>query len=411
MKKQILYSALLCLLVLSGACSKENTPEVPIAIDPAQPIFLTVKQIEKVRSDNRFSFTIFRNVSQQAGSNLFFSPLSLNMALGMLYNGASGDTRTEMEEALNLAGMTRTEINEYYQTMASALLHIDPLTDIGLANSIWYRSGFPVKQPFIDINRQYFDALVQGLDFNLPSSVDIINAWCAEKTNNKITEIIEAPIPPDVVMYLMNALYFKSKWQFEFDKAHSRQSDFTTSTGATTTATLMEQTAALPYYSDERVQCVEMPYGNQAFSMVAILPQGGTNLDALVDYLDNDRWTNISDNLSARNVHLLLPRFKVEYEMNLNQPVQEAGMQRIFTGGLNDISDEPLAVSSIRQKTFVEINEEGTEAAAVTAIGIFTSIGPDTPVPFIANRPFLYLIREKSTGAILFIGRMDEPKE
>jgi serpin B len=414
MKKNVFYFAMLCLLAVVGACNKEKTPEetVPTA-DPFEPIIHSAKQSEKVRSDNRFAFTIFRNILKEPKNNTFFSPLSLNIALGMLYNGASGDTRAEMADALYLSGWSETGINEYYKKMSEALLHIDPLTAIGIANSIWYRNGFSVKQPFLDINQLYFDAQVRSLDFSDPVAADIINAWCAEKTNDKIKEIIEAPIPEDMVMYLINALYFKSKWQFEFDKANSRQDNFTTTAGTTIPVTLMEQTATLPYYADEHVQCVEMPYGNQAFSMVAILPQGNKTIDELTDYLDNDVWTDISGKLSPQNVLLRLPRFKIECEMALNKPVMDAGMQLIFSGGFNHISDIPLAVSFIKQKTFVEVNEEGTEAAAVTVIGFETTSGPggtDYSL-FIANRPFLYMIKEKSTGIILFIGRMDEPKE
>jgi serpin B len=405
---------MLCLLAAAGACNKENPPaDLPPAIEAATPIALSPKQSEKMRADNRFAFTMFRNILKKPAPNLFFSPLSLNLALGMLYNGATGDTRTEMAGALYLSGWSETEINEYYKKMSEALLHIDPLTDIGIANSIWYRNGFPFKQSFLDINQLYFDAQVRGLNFDDPTAADIINAWCAEKTNDKITEIIQAPILPDVVMYLINAMYFKSKWQFEFDKTNSRPGNFTTSVGITAPVTLMEQAATLPYYADERLQCVELPYGNQAFGMAVLLPQGDMTLDQLITYVESDVWTDISGKLRPQNIFLQLPRFKVECEIKLIDPVKDAGMQRIFSGGFGNISDASLAVSDIRQKTFVEVNEEGTEAAAVTVIEIFiTSPGPETlRIPFIANRPFLYLIRERSTGAILFIGRMDDPQE
>jgi len=176
---------------------------------------------------------------------------------------------------------------------------------------------------------------------------------------------------------------------------------------------MMEQTTTLPYYYDQYLQCVEMPYGNQAFSMVAILPENDMNIDELVEYLDNNKWQNVVNNLHERNVQLKLPRFKIECDIPLNDPVDNLGMQLIFYGGLKNIADADLFVSNIKQKTFVEVNEEGTEAAAVTVIEIRkTSAGSDpVPVQFFANRPFLYLIKEKSTGAILFIGRMDEPKE
>ena len=255
--------------------------------------------------------------------------------------------------------------------------------------------------------------MVRELDFNRSDAADIINKWCADKTKNRIKEIIESPIDGNVVMYLINALYFKSKWQFEFDKKHTKQDDFTISRNQNIKVNMMEQTSALPYYADQYLQCVEMPYGNQAFSMVAILPAFNMNIDQLIEYLDDTVWENIVDNLQEQNVWLKLPRFKVECELPLNEPVFNVGMKRIFSGGFGNISDGPLAVSNIKQKTFVEVNEEGTEAAAVTVIELRESYNPGTPqqIPFFANRPFLYLIKEKSTGVILFIGRMDNPKE
>ena len=237
------------------------------------------------------------------------------MALGMLYNGASGETRTEMAEVLGMADFTETEINEYYQKMSQALLSIDPLTEISIANSIWYREGFSVKQPFIDINKKYFDAEVKALDFNKSDAADIINKWCADKTKNRIKDIIANPIPRDVMMYLINALYFKSKWQFEFDKKQTKQDDFTKTNDQTIKVNMMTQTAGLPYYADQYLQCVEMPYGNQAFSMVAILPANDINIDQLIEYLDNDTWQDIVNNLYEQNVWLKLLRFKIECEL------------------------------------------------------------------------------------------------
>ena len=409
MKKIILYAVTASIICSIYACNKDDAGKED---KPFEFIELTAKQAEKVSADNRFSFKMFKEVSEE---NTFFSPFSLNMALGMLYNGTSGDTRTEMAEALGMAGLTEAEINEYYQKISQALLKIDPLTDMSIANSIWYRSGFPVKKPFIDLNKNYFDAEVRDLDFNRNDAADIINKWCAEKTKDRIKGIIASPIPDEIVMYLINALYFKSQWQFQFDKAYTKQEDFATA-GNPTTVNMMTQTSNLPYYSDQYLQCVEIPYGNQAFSMVAILPAHDSSIDQLIEYLDYTVWENIVKNMHEQNVWLKLPRFKIECDIPLNDPVINAGMQLIFDKDLADlsnISDVHLFVSNIKQKTFVEVNEEGTEAAAVTVIGFgsTSSGGGNMSIPFFANRPFLYLIKEKSTGAILFIGRMDEPKE
>ena len=396
---------------------------------PPKTIDLTLRQSEIVNAGNYFAFNIFKEVSAAANEpNRFFSPLSLNIALGMLYNGSSGDTRTEMSQVLGMADFTDLEINEYYQKMIKALIEIDPLTETGIANSIWYSDGLAVKQPFIDLNTKYFDAKVQALNFIRPDAAKIINAWCAEKTNDRITKIVDDPLD-DAIMFLINALYFKSKWKFKFDKADTQSDDFTKADNQKVKVNMMEQNKVLSYFSNQYLQCVELPYGNDSsieegvtyaqnekpsgFSMIVILPVGDMGIDGLIDYMDETVWQIIVENLYYDNVKLKLPRFKIECSILLNEPVKNVGMQKIFQGGFDNISDISLAVSKILQKTFVEVNEEGTEAAAVTIIDMVTSDGitPPSPVSFFANRPFLYFITEKSTGAILFIGRMDEPKE
>jgi len=417
MKKVILYAVAASIICCNYSCNKENAPiqdDFPEDPQSFEPIELTVKQGEKANADNRFAFNMFKEVSALEGANTFFSPLSLNIALGMLYNGASGATRTEMAEVLGMADFTATEINEYYQKVSQALLKIDPLTEIGIANSIWYRDGFPVRQLFIDVNQNYFDAVVEALDFSKSDAADIINQWCADKTKDKIKGIIEQQIPDNVMMYLINALYFKSKWQSKFNTWDTKQDNFTKANNVKKKVHLMEQTTPFPYYADKHLQCVEIPYGNRAFSMVAVLPADNMNIDELINYLDDTKWQNIIKNLRKQNVRLRLPRFKIECNILLNQPVKNVGMKRIFSGNFANISDFPFLVSYIKQKTFVEVNENGTEAAAVTVIGGASSPGPVDPVtsvPFFTNRPFLYLIKEKSTGAILFIGRMDDPNE
>ena len=212
-------------------------------LQSAQPIKLTAKQNERTEADNSFAFKMFQEVSKQEGNNTFFSPLSLNMALGMLYNGASGDTRNEIVEALGITNFSEIEINEYYQKISQSLLGVDPTTDIAIANSIWYRNNFSVKKHFVEIGKEYFDAEVQSLNFNNPRAANTINNWCAEKTNNRIKNLIGSTIPDDMMMYLVNALYFKSQWQMDikFDKKKTKLSNFTKTDNKKTKVNLMEQ--------------------------------------------------------------------------------------------------------------------------------------------------------------------------
>ena len=383
--------------------------------DPAKPIVLTSRQSEKLACDNAFSFNLFREVATSDRKvNAFISPLSVTMALGMLYNGTSPDARAEMVTALQMNGFSDEEINEYYQTMSQALLSIDPLTAISIANSIWCEKSYPVKQAFINVNKKYYGAEVQNLDFTLPSTLKTINNWCAQKTNNKIPTVLDK-IPSEVVMYLINAVCFKSKWESQFEKKNTQNEKFTLENNTKKYVAMMDQTETFSYGADEMLQCLEMPYGNQAFSMVVILPAAGKTIDDIVNELDNNQWSTILSTLQKCEVHVKFPRFKQECEFSLEDVVAHLGMQLIFQkgGNLNRISDDPtLFVSEIKHKTFVEVNEEGTEAAAVTSVVIsgMADAGPSIPIPFFANRPFLYLIKEKSTGAILFIGRMDDPQ-
>ena len=407
MKKTGLTCLLIGLLFLS-VCDEKETPE---EIKTYEPIMLTSAQMQKVESDNKFSFQMFKEVSKIGEENIFFSPLSSNIALGMLYNGTDGDTRTELADVMGLGDLSELEINEYYQKMIQALLSIDPATDISIANSIWYREGFPIKQPFIDLNKNYFDAEVAALDFSKSDSRDIINNWCAEKTNNKIKTIIDAPISAETVMFLINALYFKSQWKFQFDKKETSEVTFYKRNHKQETVKMMtQQSVTLPYYRDDSLSCVEIPYGNEAFSMVAFLPSSDKSIDELIAYLDEKTWSNISTNMYETEITLGLPRFKVECDMDLNSPLQSAGINKIFVGELGNISDVELVVSKVKQKTFIEVNEKGTEAAAVTSIQVEMTSVSDS-YSFYANRPFLYMIKEKSTGAILFIGRMANPQE
>ncbi|OJV31921.1 MAG: hypothetical protein BGO29_00305 [Bacteroidales bacterium 36-12] len=382
----------------------------------AKAIELTEKQNEIVEADNSFAFKMFKEVSKREGHNTFFSPLSLDMAMGMLYNGASGNTRNEIIRALGIQDFSATEMNEYYQKISQALLTVDPTTDITVANSIWYRNNFSVKKQFIEIGKGYFDANIQALSFNDSQSANIINNWCAEKTNNRIQNLIGNTIPNDMMMYLVNALYFKGQWQadIKFDREKTKLDNFTKTNGQKIKVNLMEKTSSLKHFSDEHLQCVEMDYGNRAFSMIVILPQQDKDINQLISYLDNKKLHDAVQGMHRKSVWLKLPRFKTECDFSLTQPIMDLGMSRIFKGGFKNISNDDLWVSDIIQKTFVEVNEEGTEAAAATTITMVGAAGRAKkiePVRFFADRPFLYIIREKSTGVILFIGRMDEPKE
>jgi len=383
--------------------------EEPMIIKAATPIILTEKQRKKTETANNFAFKMFREVSEH---NTFFSPFSLNMLLGMLYNGSSDDTRTEIENALGIDGFSESEINEFYKKISQALLGIDPLTDMIIANSIWINDKISIKNTFIEAGKNYFNTEVRTLDFSNPNISKTIDNWVAEKTRSIINSIGINPQPDDF-LYLINALYFKSEWQAgnKFDRRQTRRRDFRTAEGKKMVY-MMEQTSFLSYYADRHLHAIELPYGNGAFSMVVLLPTQNRNINQLIDNLDNAKWQNIVSNMNLQQVHLRLPRFKIEDEFLLRQPIMNVGMKQMFSGGFANITDLPLWVSEIIQKTHIEVNEEGTEAAAVTAVVLtgFSGRGRRVePIRFFADRPFMFLIRERSTGTILFMGRVDDP--
>lgn len=409
--KQKFCLMLAATLLLAVSCETGNGDETR-SEKPAEPIVLSAVQSQKVAADNAFAFDLFRQVIATAddNKNALISPLSATMALGMLYNGTSPDAGAEMAAALGMADLQPEQINEYYRTMREALLEIDPQTELGIANSIWSREGYGVKKRFIDLNCDYYDAHVESRDFNLPATLKAINNWCAGKTCNKITKIVDR-IPAEAMMYLINAVYFKGVWQCEFDKNNTRQGNFAMAGGKAKNVPMMNQTARFPYCEDASMQCLEMPYGNGAFSMVVMLPVQGKSVDELIAELDADSYNAMLARLAEREVMVKLPRWRQECNFSLNDPLSNLGMRRIFCSGgnLNGIADDSrLCVSGVQQKSFIEVNEQGTEAAAVTVVEVGVTSVPSYP-RFLADRPFVYLIREKSTGVILFIGRMDEP--
>ncbi|MDR2138171.1 MAG: serpin family protein [Tannerella sp.] len=393
------------------ACQSDSKNESGIGELPeAEPIRLRLA--EKVAADNTFALDLFRTACRFAkpAENVFVSPVSVSMALNMAANGANGVTRDEMFAALRERDYTMEEVNEYSRSLRTALMEVDPSTAFSIANSIWYRQGFPVKAPFIDVNRENYDAEVNEIDFASPDALRQINGWCARKTRDKITEIVEQI--NGNVMILINAVYFKGVWRSKFKEKDTEKADFHLPDGSVRKVDMMRQTASFSYTADEYAGYLELPYGNQAFSMMVILPHEGRTPDEVTARLDREYWNERMSLLARQPVNLRLPRFKTENKYLLHTDIlPDMGMKAPFSpeADFGGISDHPLNISSVIHKTYVEVNEEGTEAAAVTAVNMITSAGgpPPSPIDFRVDRPFLIALCEKSTGIILFMGRME----
>ncbi len=397
------------IVLLIPACTGQNDPIYQIPKD-ATPIALSASQQKRVSQDNSFAFDLLKNtIASSDQTNVFVSPLSVSIALGMAWNGANGDTKTEMETALKMSGMSVADINDYYKIMQSTLPGIDPTTKLSIANSLWYRTGFVVKPDFLKVNTDYFGAYVKELDFTQAWAVDTINNWCSKKTNKMIPQVL-TKIPNDIVMYLVNAVYFKGIWRKKFAKVNTNEANFTNELGNSVKVNMMYQKDTFSYNADSYAQYLDMPYGNKAFSMTVILPSDGKTTADVLNYLTVDKWNSIIGYMPTTKVEVYLPRFNNKNNLSLINPLQNMGMNLAFSdrADFSKIADIQLLISSIQHITNIEVTEEGTEAAAVTIIGVgLTSMPVDPPTPvFKVNKPFLFVIREKSTGVILFVGKM-----
>jgi serpin B len=359
-----------------------------------------------------FGLDLFARVSAASSEpNAMVSPLSVSMALGMAANGAEDETLEAMRSVLGFGGLDETSVNEAYRGLIEQLRARDQKIEFSIANSVWHQQGFPAKAPFLDAARTYFDAEVRSLDFSAPSSPQTISKWAEDETKGRIKDLIES-IEPDEVMFLVNAIYFKAPWSAPFEKNATRDGPFTRANGTTVTAKLMTVDASRPLVSNDEVQAVELLYGDSAFSMVLVMPAEGRSLDNLISSLTPERWNGWISQLQNGRVMLTMPRFRFDFGKTLNDALKDMGMEIAFTpyeadfDRIADVSPQELYISRVEHKTFIAVDEEGTEAAAATAVGIgITSLPPSLAF----DRPFLFAIRERSLGTLLFVGRVGDP--
>ncbi len=378
---------------------------------------LTKSEQQINQASTSFGFRFFHELHQsEPEKNQFISPLSVSMALGMTLNGAEGTTETAMRSTLSL-DMDRGEINKAYNSLIELLTTADSRVQFDIANSIWYRDTFQVEADFLDVNKKYFDAAVRPLDFNNPKSVNIINSWVSEQTNNKIDQIIDE-IQPSMIMFLINAIYFNGTWTFEFDKEKTQEEVFQLIGRQTTDVDMMVQTNdRFRYFENDMMQVIDLPYGQGHFRMTVFLPRDKTGLNELIEQLNKTNWKNWIGAFTQQKGTLHLPKFKMRYDKTLNDALSDMGMAVAFDKHNADFSriskNAPgnIYIDNVKHKTFVDVNEEGTEAAAVTSVGVgVTSVGPG-PKGFVmrVDHPFLFFIREHSSDTILFIGKILDP--
>ncbi|GAB3944472.1 serpin family protein [Spirosoma harenae] len=359
---------------------------------------------------SQFAFDVTKKVIAEEGQakNVFISPLSLHIALGMIMNGANGQTAQEIQKTLKLDAQTLTEANQTYQNLMENLPGVDSQVKLSLANSVWYRNGFTVENSFQDLLKQSFQAEISAQNFDDAATVGKINNWASEKTNGKIPKVIEQ-IQPDNVMFLMNALYFKGDWKSKFDPNLTVATPFKLASGTTKNVPMMWQNTELKRSFQPTYTAFELPYGSDKFAMTVLLPAETSTADALVNNLTGADWTQLQKSMTAGTINVGLPKFTLNYEIKLNNALTALGMPTAFTDAADFTKinrNGGLTLSFVKQNTFVAVDEKGTEAAAVTTGGISVT---SAPAPVVCNRPFVFVIHEKTSGTILFVGKIADP--
>jgi serine protease inhibitor len=373
-----------------------------------------------VSANTKFAFALFKMLlTEDTDRNVFISPLSVSIALAMLYNGAEGTTRDAMAKTLNFGNMTLEEINQEYSALIQSLENVDQAVKLLISNSVWMKQEFEpfVKPSFLHSVGTSYDSEMFTRDFSSLQAVNEINNWVNKQTAGKIKQIMNN-LSPELVMFLINAIYFKGTWTTEFDKTKTQQQDFFLGDGSSVKVDMMTTSSNFSYYSGENCEIARLPYGRDKVAMYIFLPKDGVSLDSFVTGLNqtvHDEYVSRLQPLS--DLLVKMPRFQVEYgTKRLNGVLNNLGMGIAFDpdqANLTGIASTALGnlyISYVDHKAVVEVNEEGTEAAAVTNVGIgITAIGPETSPSFVVNRPFYYEIRDDRSGSILFMGEMLDP--
>jgi serine protease inhibitor len=364
---------------------------------------------DTINSNSQFAFNIFKElVAEDTDQNTFISPLSISTALAMTYQGAGTTTKEAMANALQYINIDDEKLNENYKNLIPYLKQIDKKIELNISNSIWIKEGKEIKEDFISTNKNIFDASVSFLDFSKKDAADKINQWISNATKKKIDKMIEPPIPSNIIMYLINAIYFKGDWTNKFDKKNTFDSQFYAGDGTTNQVMMMRRKGKIEYGQGDNFKTVRLPYGNGKVAMYCILPDKDVPINTFINSFDLDRWNIIKESISETDdVELQLPRFKLEYGIkNLNDSLIELGMGEAFTdrADFSKIS-EGVYISDVLHKAVIEVNEEGSEAAAVTIVAIKEAAAVE-PITFIADRPFVFVIADDETGTILFMGRL-----
>lgn len=425
-------------LVLLTACVSPVGPGTPATPTPDPRLATAAQHVNPalVRANSDFAFKLFGDVAKRdAGKNLFMSPASVSFALAMTYNGAAGDTQQAMAQTLGFGAMSRDEVNQAYDILRLTLANPTPDIRLGIANSLWARKDAAFRPDFLARDRQYYGAELSLLDFSDPSAPATINDWVKRQTEGRIDKVVDK-IDPITLMFLINAIYFKAPWSHPFSPDNTHDGTFTLVDGSTKQVPMMHgEPYGIGYYRGGGFQAISLPYGaamaptpdatadptqppyqQGRVAMYVFLPDQGSSLEQFTKQLTPENWESWMGAFHGSKVKVTLPKFRFEYKSDLKEPLQALGMDVAFDPGRADFSDMVTLppgmrayIASALHKTYVGVDEVGTEAAAVTVIQIMpTSMQTEVP-EIVVNRPFFFAIRDTVTGSILFMGAVTDP--
>ncbi len=418
MRNLMMVSALLT-VALSGCgtggvgTQREAQPprsaqEKPMEIDPVV-----------VSANLQFGLNLLAELKAQSEEpNLFFSPLSAQIALAMVLNGAENETYNEIASALGVAELSLEKTNTEHNRLLTLLRSPDPEVKVNIANSLWAQQGFPLERPFVERLTRFYDAYAENLDFagHPEGALARVNGWIEEKTEGLIPTLFQqGDFTPLTRVVLVNTLYFKGKWQNPFDKEATSETPFHLEDGTTKPVPMMRTSGKYPYLRGEGFQAVALPYGKGELRFYLFLPDEGHTLAEFLKSLTAERWRQWMAQFEMAEGDVGLPRFRIESSLPLNEPLKALGIQHAFEPNRADFSrmnrqhGRELYISKAVQKAIIQVDEEGTEAAAATGVVVGITAMPAHRFSVIADRPFLFAIVHQPTGVVLFMGTVRAP--
>jgi serine protease inhibitor len=409
--KYLVAGALILLCAFNNSCMKSMTQEEDIS----RNIILPVDGPSVIQANDQFAFDFFHAALQtdQTTSNKLISPLSIYLALSMLDNGAGNGTRDSIDHAIRVENISTDVLNQTSLTLIQGLPKVDQQVTLSIANSIWYNQNIQPLPAYLNLAQQYFLAKIGALNFSDPNTVNIINQWISDNTQQKITQVLNSISPADL-MYLIDALYFKGNWKYAFDPKATANHSFYLSPSDSISTPFMNLHSTLNYFRNDSVQMIQLPYGAGDFNMFLLSAPGNVGLTDFAETLNPTSFNNWKSQLSPKDIQLSLPKFKYGYSIdNMEPPLTQLGMGIAFSkaADFSNMYNIPAFVNKAIHKTYIEVDETGTEAAAVTVVGVTTAVvSANQPIPVSFNHPLAYIIQDISSGTLLFIGLLTDPQ-